>query len=133
MMKREGSGSGSISQRHGSAGRDPYPHHIKMSWIRNTGLNDYLGAKTIAASAPNPGMEGIRFVSLRKRKGKYRNTKVKEGESNKCCGSGSGAIGTRNRMFFGPPGSGSRIICTDPDHFIVKQKKPEKPLISTVL
>jgi hypothetical protein len=28
----------------------------------------HLGAKTIAASAPNPGMEGIRFVSLRKRK-----------------------------------------------------------------
>jgi hypothetical protein len=30
-------GSGSISQRHGSA--DPDPVHSKMSWIRNTGVH----------------------------------------------------------------------------------------------
>jgi hypothetical protein len=36
-MKIEGSGSGSISQRHGSADPDPYPDPHKMSWIRNTG------------------------------------------------------------------------------------------------
>ncbi len=34
---------------------------------------------------------------------------------------------------FGPPGSGSVIICTDPDPSIIQQKKKKKPLISTVL
>jgi hypothetical protein len=39
-MKIEGSafGSGSISQRHGSA--DPDPDPPKMSWIRNTAILD---------------------------------------------------------------------------------------------
>jgi len=35
-MKREGSGSGSISQRHGSTDPDPDPHQNVMGPIRNT-------------------------------------------------------------------------------------------------
>jgi hypothetical protein len=34
---------------------------------------------------------------------------------------------------YGPPESGSSIICTDPDPSINKQKKVEKTLISAVL
>jgi hypothetical protein len=33
-------GSGSISERHGSADPDPDPH--QMSWIRNTDLSDVV-------------------------------------------------------------------------------------------
>ncbi len=42
---------------------------------------------------------------------------------NQCCGSGYGAVG--DPYVFGPPVSGSVIICLDPDpdSFIIKQKK----------
>jgi hypothetical protein len=45
-MKIEGSGS--ISQRHGSA--DPDPDHTKMSWIRNTGFYILFMYPTVSCS-----------------------------------------------------------------------------------
>ncbi len=42
MTKTAGSGSGSISQRHGSADQV----HTKMSWIRNTEINDKVQTRT---------------------------------------------------------------------------------------
>jgi hypothetical protein len=69
-MKIEGSGSGSISQRHGSTDPDPDPQ--KISWIRNTGrkhlifLLDKQGCEFVNLPSLNISIKHRRFTSVGK-------------------------------------------------------------------